>query len=257
MSIQIRTMLREALVLALIAGALAGCAAKSPPSPPDPQLQLVTSQRNDNVLYSKMLTAYGEVLKNPSSSSRAQLLEAYQGLLYQYSVACQSWVRVVYPAGLQAAALQPLSAPAATATLADVNREYQRALEMNVAVWNIGEAVNWGWTSKMSIPKYTGPLLFMPVAPPLPPLQDAGDPAYARLVAMTKKVDETQKAAILQQRIEVNKQLEASRAWAPSHRNDSIDPRTGRSYPAQQQQQQEVQRWCTQSGGGVVARVPC
>ncbi|WP_296228700.1 hypothetical protein [Ralstonia sp. UBA689] len=199
-------------------------------------------------------------IKSQSSSSRAQILEAYQRLLDQYSVACRSWVRVVYPAGLQDAALQPLPAPTATPTLADVNRQYQRALEMDVAVWNIGEAVNWGWTSKMSIPKYTGPLLFMPVAPPLPPLQNVGDPAYARLVAMTKKVDETQKAAILQQRIETGKQLAASRAWAAenasAHRNDSIDPRTGLSYPAPQQPQ-PVQRWCTQSGGGVVARVPC
>lgn len=258
MPMKIGIKLRGTLSWALIAGTLAGCAAP-PSAPSDPQQQLVISQRDENALYTKMLAAYGDTIKNSGASSRAQILETYQRLLHQYAVACRSWVRVVYPAGLEDAALQLLPALTATPTLADVNRQYERALEMDVAVWNIGEAANWGWTSKMSIPKYTGPLLFMPIAPPLPPLQGPGDPAYARLVAMTKKVDETQKAAIAQQQIEIGKQLAASRAWGAanaSHRNDSIDPRTGLPYPATQQPQ-PVQRWCTQAGGGVIARVPC
>lgn len=198
-----------------------------------------------------------------AAHSHAEILEAYQDLLYQYSVATTGWVRVVYPTGPQTLppSLRPFPARSGTPSLADVNRNYEHALEIDVAVWEIGKAANWGNPSKEGIPKYTGPLVFMPIAPPLPPLQDAHDPKYARLISITKKVDEAQKTDLLNQRIAVGKALSESRAMMParSSGSDAFNPMTGQSYaaPQAQPQQQEVQRWCIQSTPGVTARVPC
>jgi len=156
-------------------------------------------------------------------------------------------VQLVYPT-LQTLppSLQPLPEPAGTPTLADVDRDYEHAIGMKVAMWDIGTAALWGKTSKMSIPRYRGAISpSMPVTPPLPPFQDARDPRYARLVAMTKQVDDAQGAEFEQQRQAHGK--EVARA---------INSSSGTSYSAPQSQQ-GVQRWCTQSGGGVVGRVPC
>lgn len=257
MSRQIQMMFRATGALMFVVVALSGCAAISPP--PDPQQQLVISQRDARGVYEKKLISYKALAENPNTYSRTQILEAYQALLYQYSVAAVNWVRVVYPAARQTLppSLQPFPVPSGTPTLADVNQNYEHALEMNAAMWDINGAADGRKPSKLSIPKYTGTLVIMPSAPPLPPLQDVRDPKYARLVAMTRKVDEAQKADLAQQRIAIDKQIAENNAWRAahvSHEYDSIDPRTGRPYPAPQQ---EVQRWCTISGGGVVSRVPC
>ncbi|KAB0638762.1 hypothetical protein [Burkholderia latens] len=252
---------RAAAIFTVAVIALSGCAA-TPPAPTDPQLQLVTTTRDDNVRYTKALNAYQAMVRESRAHSRAQILEAYQDLLFQYSVATTSWVRVVYPTGPQTLppALRPFPARTGTPTLADVNRNYEHALEINVAVWEIGKAANWGKPSKEGIPKYTGPLVFMPVAPPLPPLQEASDPKFARLVAMTKKVEDAQKKDLITQKIEVGQALSASRAMGAARpsEGDAFNPMTGRPYATQQQPQpQEVQRWCTWSTPGVNARVPC
>lgn len=156
-----------------------------------------------------------------------------------------SYLKLVYPS-LQTLppSLQPLPAPAGTPTPADVDRDYEHMLGMKVAMWDIGVAALWGKPSKMSIPRYHGVLPSMPVTPPLPPFQDASDPRYARLVAMTKQVDDAQKAEF-EQKQQADAREIARAINAPQGSSSAPQP------------QQGVQRWCTQSGGGVIGRVPC
>jgi len=82
-------------------------------------------------------------------------------------------------------------------------------------------------------------------APPLPPFQDARDPKYARLVAMTQQIDDSQKAALEQERRKHSEFV-----------GKTLHP-LGGSTPPPQPQPQQVQRWCTVSGQGVTGRVPC
>ncbi len=231
---------------------LSGCTGVSSA---DPQQQFVEAQKSSRAVYDKSLASYRTIAANPGIHSREQVLGAYQQLLYQYSNAAISWVRAIDPPARQALppSVQPLSEPSGTPTLTDVNRAYERALQLNAAMWEIDQAAFWGRPSNTVVPKYTGITLFMPEAPPLPPLQDARDPAYARLVAMTKAVDAAQKADIGNERVALAKQQAEQAAWSAAHidhRYDNIDTRTGLSYPAPQQVEQ---RWCYQNGG----RFPC
>ncbi|WP_296225880.1 hypothetical protein [Ralstonia sp. UBA689] len=241
-----------------VVGVLSGCAAMSPP--PSPQQQLVNVQKSDRASYEKSLNAYVALAANSKASNRTRVLEAYQALLYQYSIAAGSWVRAIDPLARQTLppALQPFPIPSGTPTLADVNRDYERALAMNATMWDINGAATGSKPPNPSVPIYTGAVLFMPSAPPLPPLQDTRDPKYARLVAMTAKVDAAQKADIAQQRAAIEKQYAEQAEWRArhpiGHYYDSINPATGRPYPAPQQPEQ---RWCLQTGIGGTGRVPC
>ncbi|WP_176045441.1 hypothetical protein [Burkholderia sp. BCC1644] len=254
--------LRTTAGVAFVVSVLSACAAMTSSAPVDPEQQFVTEQRNANMKYLNSLAAYKPVFENPGSYGRAQVLEQYDALLYQYSIAAVSWVRTIYPAARQTLppSLQPLPAPSGPPSLSDVNRHYEQALDMNAGMWDISMAANFGKPSKLAVPKYNGPLLFMPVAPPLPPLQDIRDPRFARLVTKTKKVDDAQKADLAQQRAANAKQMAENAAMhAANHPPgpnplDSIDPRTGLPYP---QPQVETQRWCTMMGNGVGGRVPC
>lgn len=236
--------------LVAVVGALSGCVVPvaRAPAPVHASQEVIDAQKDANVRYANTLTSFIGLVSNAKndSRSRAQILQGYQGVLYQYSQAALSYVRVVYPT-LQTLppALQPLPAPSGTPTVADVNRDYEHTLEMRVAMWDIGEAATWGKTTKMKIPQYIGLPLYLPVAPPLPPFQDARDPNYARLVAMTQQIEASQSAALAQER-----QKQSNFVGATLH------PRGGATPPAQQPQEQ-VQRWCTQSGQGVTSRVPC
>ncbi|MCA8040343.1 hypothetical protein [Burkholderia seminalis] len=253
---------RTTASVAFVASLLTGCAAVTSSAPADPQQQFVAQQRNDNMRYLDSLAAYKPLFENPGGYSHAQVLEKYDAMLYQYSVAAVSWVRAMYPAARQTLppALQPLPTPSGPLGIADVNRHYEHALGMNVGMWEISMAADFGKPSKLAVPRYDGPVLFMPVAPPFPPLQDVRDPQFARLVTMTKKVDAEQKADLARQRAETAKQMaETAARHAANHPPgpnplDSIDPRTGLPYP---QPQVETQRWCTMMGNGVGGRVPC
>ena len=227
----------------------------STPAPVDPQLQFVAEQRNANARYAQSVLAYKPMFENPGSYSRTQILEAYEAVLQQYSAAAVSWVRAIYPAARQTLppALQPLPALSGPATLAVVNRDYEYALGMNAAMWEIDMAEQGVRPSKLSIPKYNGPFLIMPPAVPLPPLQDVRDPKFARLVTMTKKLDDAQKADLARQHAAVEQQYAEMAAWRarhPTHQYDGINPRTGLPYAPPQQ---DTQRWCMMNGG----RVPC
>ncbi|WP_244107159.1 hypothetical protein [Burkholderia sp. BCC0419] len=219
---------------------------------PGPQPERVAAQKEEGARYTQTLASFIALVSNTPSStpdSRARILEAYQRVLYQYSVAAVSWVRLVHPT-LQPLppSLQPLPAPTGMPATADVDRGYEHALEMRVAMWDIGAAAIWGNTSKMSIPRYRGSAPAVPVAPPLPPFQDARDPRYARLVALTKQADDAQRASFEQQRQIEAKQLANALAVARAVPYSAPQPQAG---------PQQEQRWCTQSGGGVVGRVPC
>lgn len=250
-------MLRVTAVLAIVVGVLSGCAASSPSASSDPQQQLVVDQQNANRLYTQSLIAYKPFFENPGGYSQAQVLAAYDALLYKYSLAVVSWMHAIYPASRQALppSLQPLSAPAEPLTLANVNRDYEHALGMNAAAWDIAMAADFGKPSKLPVPRYDGPILIGPVLPPLPPLQDVRDPKFAQLVTMTKRVDDAQKADLAQQRTATEKILsEAAAIRATNNLRgqglDQINPRTGLPYPPPQQ---ETQRWCMMGGG----RFPC
>ncbi|VBB13971.1 hypothetical protein [Burkholderia stabilis] len=259
---QIRSAPRTVTGVAFAVCLLTGCAAMTSSVPADPEQQFVAEQRNANMQYIQSLAAYKPAFENPGSYSRAQVLEKYDAMLYQYSVAAVSWVRAVYPAARQTLppSLRPLPAPSGPLGLADVNRHYEHALEMNAVMWEISMAADFGKPSKLAVPKYNGPLLFMPVAPPFPPLQDVRDPQFARLVTMTRKVDDAQKADLAQQRAATARQMAENAAMhAANHPPgpnplDSINPRTGLPYPPPQV---ETQRWCTMMGNGVGGRVPC
>lgn len=258
----IRSVSRTTAGVAFVVSLLSGCAALSSSAPVDPQQQFVAEQRNANMRYIDSLAAYKPVFQNPGNYSRAQVLEKYDAVLYQYSLAAVSWVRAIYPATRQTLppSLQPLPAPSGPLSLADVDRHYEHALGMNAGMWEISMAADFGKPSKLAVPRYDGPLLFMPFAPPLPPLQDVRDPQFARLVTMTKKLDDAQKADLARQNAATAKQMAENAAMhAANHPPgsnplDSIDPRTGLPYPAPQQ---DTQRWCTMMGNGVGGRVPC
>ncbi|MGM3277395.1 hypothetical protein [Ralstonia sp. 24A2] len=245
MSRQIRMAFQTVAVLVSVVSALSGCAPVRP-APVRAQPEVVQAQKDANARYAKTLTSFILFVSNAKADSRAQILQAYQGVLYEYSLATLSYVRVVYPT-LQTLppSLQPLPAPSGTPTVADVNRDYEHTLDMRVATWDIGEAATWGKKTKMSIPAYVGEPLLLPVAPPLPPFQDARDPKYARLVAMTQQIEDAQKAALEQER---RKQSEFV--------GKTLHP-VGGATPPPQPQSQPVQRWCTVSGQGVTGRVPC
>ncbi|UTV57454.1 hypothetical protein [Burkholderia arboris] len=259
---QFRLAPRTTAGVACIVSLLTGCAAMTSSVPADPEQQFVTEQRNANMLYLQSLAAYKPAFENPGSFSRAQVLAKYDAMLYQYSVAAVSYIRTVYPAARQTLppSLQPLPAPSGPVGIADVNRHYEHALEMNAGMWEIGMAADFGKPSKLAVPKYNGPLLFMPVAPPFPPLQDVRDPQFARLVTMTKKVDDAQKADLARQNAANAKLMAETAARRAANRPpgpdplDSINPRTGLPYPPPAQ---ETQRWCTMMGNGVGGRVPC
>ncbi|AWG28116.1 hypothetical protein KPA93_11435 [Burkholderia cenocepacia] len=258
----IRSVSRTTAGIAFVVSLLSGCAAMSSSAPVDPQQQFVAEQRNANERYYQTLAAYKPIFQNPGNYSRAEVLEKYDAVLYQYSLAAVSWVRTIYPAARQTLppSLQPLPASSGPLSLADVNRRYEYALGMNAGMWEISMAADFGKPSKLAVPRYDGPLLFMPFAPPLPPLQDVRDPRFARLVTMTKKVDDAQKADLARQNAANARQMAENAAMhAANHPPgpnplDSIDPRTGLPYPAPQQ---DTQRWCTMMGNGVGGRVPC
>ncbi|MET1535275.1 hypothetical protein [Burkholderia sola] len=251
MSYHIRIAFRTAGLCAAMVAALSGCAGMLNASS-GPQPERVAAQKEDGARYTQTLTSFIALVSSAQAStpdSRARILDAYQRVLYQYSVAAVSWVRLVHPS-LQPLppSLQPLPAPTGTATTAEVDRGYEHALAMRVAMWDIGEAAIWGKTSKMSIPRYRGTAPAVPVPPPLPPFQDARDPRYARLVALTKQADDAQRASIEQQRQVESKALANALAMARA---------VPYSPPQAQAQPRQEQRWCTQSGGGVVGLVPC
>lgn len=240
-----------------VACVLSGCAANAPPASSDPQQQLVVAQRNANAQYVQSLIAYKPFFDNPGGYNQGQVLAAYEALLHQYSLAVVSWMHAIYPAARQALPppLQPLPAPAEPFTLANANRDYEHALGMNAAAWDIAMAADFGKPSKLPVPRYDGPILVGPVVPPLPPLQDVRDPKFARLVAMTKRVDDAQKADLAQQRAATDKVLSEAAAIRATNNFrgqglDQINPRTGLPYPPPQQ---ETQRWCMMGGG----RFPC
>lgn len=209
---------------------------------------MLDAQKDANVRYAQTLTAFIGLVTSAKndSRSRAQILQGYQGVLYQYSQATLSYVRVIYPT-LQTLPpeLQPLPVPSGTPTVADVNRDYEHTLEMRVATWDIAEAATWGKTTKMKIPQFIGLPLYLPVAPPLPPFQDARDPKYARLVAMTQQIEDSQKAALAQEQEKHSKFVGAT-----------LHP-VGGATPPPQPQPQRVQRWCSVSGQGVTGLLPC
>ncbi|VWC90714.1 hypothetical protein BCO18442_01864 [Burkholderia contaminans] len=195
------------------------------------------------------------MFENPGGYGRAQILDAYEAVLQQYSVAAIVYARIIYPEARQALppSLQPLPAPSGPVTLAVVNRDYEHVLGMSAALWEMDMAANFGRPSKLPIPKYTGPVLIMPPLPPFPPLQDVRDPKFARLLTMTKKVDDAQKADLARENAAIEQQYAEQAAWRarhPSGQYDHIDPRTGLPYAPPPQ---ETQRWCMMGGG----RVPC
>lgn len=254
---QLRSVFRAIGGPVLVACVLSGCAANAPSASNDPQQQFVVAQRNANAQYYQSLLAYKPFFENPGGYSQAQVLAAYGTVLYQYSLAVGSWMRAIYPATRQAlpASLQPLTAPSEPPTLASANRAYEHALGMNAAAWDISMAADFGKPSKLPVPRYDGPILIGPALPPLPPLQDVRDPKFARLVTMTRNVDDAQKADLAQQRAATDKQLAETAVFRAMHDLhgqglDQIDPRTGRPYPPAQQ---DTQRWCMMGGG----RVPC
>lgn len=252
---QMRRAARATVGFVFVVSVFSGCAAISTPAPVDPQLQFVVEQRNANARYAQSVLAYKPMFENPGSYSRTQILEAYEAVLQQYSAAAGSWVRVIYPEARQALppALRPLPPLSGPATLAVVNRDYESVLGMNAAMWEINLAASWGRPSKLPIPKYNGPFIIMPPAAPLPPLQDVRDPKFARLVTMTKKLDDAQKADLAQQHAAVEQQYAEMADWRarhPTHQYDGINPRTGLPYAPPPQ---ETQRWCMMGGG----RVPC
>ncbi|AOJ33330.1 hypothetical protein WJ16_17165 [Burkholderia metallica] len=241
--------------LVLVAGVLSGCAPLSASAPADPQQQFVAEQRNANALYSRKMLAYKPMFENPGGYGRAQILDAYEAVLQQYSVAAIAYARTIYPDARQTLppSLQPLPAPSGPVTLAVVNRDYEHVLGMDAALWEMDRAANFGRPSRLPIPKYTGPVLIMPPAPPFPPLQDVRDPKFARLVTMTKKMDDAQKADLAREQAAIAKQYADQAAWRAQHpmgQYDHIDPRTGLPYAPPQQ---DTQRWCMMNGG----RVPC
>ncbi|WP_260437013.1 hypothetical protein [Burkholderia contaminans] len=241
--------------LLVVASVFSGCAPLSASAPADPQQQAAVEQRNANALYSRKVLAYKPMFENPGGYGRAQILDAYEAVLQQYSVAAIVYARIIYPEARQALppSLQPLPAPSGPVTVAVVNRDYEHVLGMSAALWEMDMAANFGRPSKLPIPKYTGPVLVMPPLPPLPPLQDVRDPKFARLVTMTKKVDDAQKADLAREHAAIEQQYAEQAAWRarhPSGQYDHIDPRTGLPYAPPPQ---ETQRWCMMGGG----RVPC
>lgn len=250
-----RSALRATVGLLLAASVFSGCAPLSASAPTDPQQQRVAEQRNANALYSQKVLAYKPMFENPGGYGRAQILEAYEAVLQQYAAAAITYVRTIYPEARQTLppSLQPLPAPSGPVTLAVVNRDYEQVLGMGAAMWEMDMAANFGRPSRFPIPKYTGPVLIMPPTPPFPPLQDVRDPKFARLVAMTKKLDDAQKADLAREHAAIEQQYAEQAAWRARHpmgQYDHIDPRTGLPYAAPQQ---ETQRWCMMNGG----RVPC
>ena len=250
-----RTALGATVGLLLAASVFSGCAPLSASAPTDPQQRLAAEQRNANALYSQKVLAYKPMFENPGGYGRAQILDAYEAVLQQYSVAAITYVRTIYPEARQTLppVLQPLPAPSGPVTLAVVNRDYEHVLGMGAAMWEMDMAANFGRPSRFPIPKYTGPVLIMPPTPPFPPLQDVRDPKFARLVAMTKKLDDAQKADLAREHAAIEQQYAEQAAWRARHpmgQYDHIDPRTGLPYAAPQQ---ETQRWCMMNGG----RVPC
>ncbi|WP_230959917.1 hypothetical protein [Burkholderia cepacia] len=250
-----RTALGATVGILLAASVFSGCAPLSASAPADPQQQLAAEQRNANALYSQKMLAYKPMFENPGGYGRAQILDAYEAVLQQYSAAAITYVRTIYPDARQTLppVLQPLAAPSGPVTLAVVNRDYEHVLGMGAAMWEMDMAANFGRPSRFPIPKYTGPVLIMPPTPPFPPLQDVRDPKFARLVAMTKKLDDAQKADLAREHAAIEQQYAEQAAWRARHpmgQYDHIDPRTGLPYAAPQQ---ETQRWCMMNGG----RVPC
>ncbi|VWD60701.1 hypothetical protein BLA50215_07314 [Burkholderia lata] len=255
MSRQCPSAVRATVGLLLVASVFSGCAPLSASAPADPQQQFAAEQRNANALYSRKVLAYKPMFENPGGFGRAQILEAYEAVLQQYSVAAIAYARTIYPEARQTLppSLQPLPSPSGPVTLAVVNRDYEHVLGMDAALWEMDMAANFGRPSRLPIPKYTGPVLIMPPAPPFPPLQDVRDPKFARLVTMTKKLDDAQKADLAREHAAIEQQYAEQAAWRARHptgQYDHLDPRTGLPYAPPQQ---ETQRWCMMGGG----RVPC
>ena len=255
MSRQRSLLVRATVGILLVASVFSGCAPLSASAPMDPQQRSAAEQRNANALYSQKVLAYKPMFENPGGYGRAQILEAYEAVLQQYSAAAIAYARTIYPEARQTLppSLQPLPTPSGPVTLAVVNRDYEHVLGMDAALWEMNMAAKFGRPSKLPIPKYTGPVLIMPPAPPLPPLQDVRDPKFTRLVTMTKKLDDAQKADLAREQAAIEQQYADQAAWRARHptgQYDHIDPRTGLPYAPPQQ---ETQRWCMMGGG----RVPC
>ena len=240
--------------LLLAASVLSGCAPLSASAPADPQQQAVAEQRNANALYSQKVLAYKPMFENPGGYGRAQILDAYEAVLQQYSAAA-----IVCPHHLSDArqtlppSLQPLPAPSGPVTLAVVNRDYEHVLGMSAALWEMDMAANFGRPSKLPIPKYNGPVLIMPPLPPFPPLQDVRDPKFARLVTMTKKVDDAQKADLARRARRDRATVCGAGCVAGldtpwGSMTTSTEDRTAVCAPPQ-----ETQRWCMMGGGRVRA----
>ena len=98
--------------LLLAASVLSGCAPLSASAPADPQQQAVAEQRNANALYSQKVLAYKPMFENPGGYGRAQILDAYEAVLQQYSAAAIVYARIIYPDARQTLppSLQPLPA---------------------------------------------------------------------------------------------------------------------------------------------------
>ncbi|WP_175922896.1 hypothetical protein [Burkholderia latens] len=255
MSRQRPSLVRAIAGILLVASVFSGCTPLTASAPTDPQQRFAAELQNANALYSRKVLAYKPMFENPGGYGRAQILEAYEAVLQQYSVAAIAYARTIYPEARQTLppSLQPLPTPSGPVTLAVVNRDYEHVLGMDAALWEMNMAAKFGRPSKLPIPKYTGPVLIMPPAPPLPPLQDVRDPKFARLVTMAKKLDDAQKADLAREQAAIEQQYADQAAWRARHptgQYDHIDPRTGLPYAPPQQ---ETQRWCMMGGG----RVPC
>ncbi len=175
--------------------------------------------------YDTLRQNYSSAAPSFTGQTPEKILRDYEIVLSAFSQAAQFWLR----ARLEETNFPPpppldaLPAPSGKATIADVDASYERMLHVEAEMFRIDEAAP---TRIVEIPD----------DPPLPPLQKASDPRFARLVKIHNQMD-TQIHAIVA-RIQaraaranaVNLSIMRATAGMPTPPSEPFDPMTGRPY---------------------------
>jgi len=183
--------------------------------------------------YMQIKQSYDTVRQNYSSAAPSftgqtpeKILNDYETVLSAYSQAAQFWLpaRFEYMNTPLPKALEALPAPSGKATIADVDVNYERMMHVDAEMFRIDEAAP---TRIVEIPD----------EPPLPPMQKASDPRFARLVKLRAQVDAQIRVIVarIQARsagsiADANAMLSATPP-GPTPPSEPFDPMTGRPYP--------------------------
>jgi hypothetical protein len=194
----------------------------------------VTASAYDRYMQTKQ--GYDTARQNYSSAAPSftgqtpeKILHDYEIVLSAYSQAAQFWLsaRLEGTNSAPPPALDALPAPSGKATIADVDANYERMLRVDAEMFRIDEAAP---TRIVEIPD----------DPPLPPLQKASDPRFARLVKIRTQVDAQIRVIVARSQASTARSLAASRAafavfsatvGMQPPPSEPFDPMTGRPYP--------------------------